>query len=303
MLFPSTGTPTARRFRQEISTMLTRMPARFAALRYPLVLGFALLAGACSKGDETTPATATPATPATATATATASDAAATAAAPATPAPAETRTPGPIVPPQGPAPVLGTEYEEIAGGRPWQAVPGKIEVVEVFGYVCPACAAFAPTVDPWKNKLLADVVFHYVPAPFGPEWDPYAKAFYVADQLGLVDRSHMALIDAIHVKNTMPGEGDKPDEQKIADFYAQYGANPKQFLDMMHSFAVATKVNQGRQFMTKAGVTGTPTMIINGKYRITGGKSYQDVLRIADHLIAKERAAMAGGAAPAPAGG
>jgi thiol:disulfide interchange protein DsbA len=299
MLFPSTGTPTARRFRQEISTMLTRMPARFAALRYPLVLGFALLAGACSKGDETTPATATPATPATATA----SDAAATAAAPATPAPAETRTPGPIVPPQGPAPVLGTEYEEIAGGTPWQAVPGKIEVVEVFGYVCPACAAFAPTVDPWKNKLPADVVFHYVPAPFGPEWDPYAKAFYVADQLGLVDRSHMALIDAIHVKNTMPGEGDKPDEQKIADFYAQYGANPKQFLDMMHSFAVATKVNQGRQFMTKAGVTGTPTMIINGKYRITGGKSYQDVLRIADHLIAKERAAMAGGAAPAPAGG
>ena len=298
MLFPSTGAPLARRIRKEIVPMLIRLPARLGALRYPLVLGLALLAAACSKGDEATPATATPASAA-------ASEPAAStpAATPAAPAPAEARTPGPIVPPEGPAPVLGTDYEEIAGGTPWQPVPGKIEVVEVFGYVCPACAAAAPTIDPWKNKLPADVVFHYVPAPFGPEWDPYAKAYYVAEQMGLVDRSHMALIDAIHVKDSMPGEGDKPDEQKIADFYAQYGANPKQFLDMMHSFAVATKVNQGRQFMAKSGVTGTPTIIVDGKYRITGGKSYADVLRIADHLIAKERAAMADGAAPAAAGG
>lgn len=298
MLFPSTGVALPRRIRKEIVPMLILTSARLAALRYPLVLGLALLAGACSKGDDA--ATATPA------ATPAASDASAAstpAATPATPAPAEARTPGPIVPPQGPPPVLGTDYEEITGGTPWQPVPGKVEVVEVFGYVCPACAAFAPTVDPWKNKLPADVVFHYVPAPFGPEWDPYAKAFYVADQLGLVDRSHMALIDAIHVKDSMPGEGDKPDEQKIANFYAQYGADPKQFLDMMHSFAVSTKVSQGRQFLQKSGVTGTPTMIIDGKYRITGGKSYADVLRIADHLIARERAAMAGGAAPAPAGG
>jgi thiol:disulfide interchange protein DsbA len=299
MLFPSTGAPTARRIRKEILPMLIRTPARLAALRYPLVLGFALLAGACSKGDDAAPTSATPA----ATPAASETTAATPAVTPATPAPAETRTPGPIVPPQGPAPVLGTDYEEIAGGTPWQAVPGKIEVVEVFGYVCPACARFAPTVEPWKNKLPADVVFHYVPAPFGPEWDPYAKAFYVADQLGLVDRSHMALIDAIHVKDSMPGEGDTPDEQKIANFYAQYGADPKQFLDMMHSFAVSTKVAQGKQFMQKTGVTGTPTIIVDGKYRVTGGKTYGDVLRITDHLIAKERAAMSGGAAPAPAGG
>ncbi|WP_425456091.1 thiol:disulfide interchange protein DsbA/DsbL [Cognatilysobacter terrigena] len=255
------------------------------------------MATACGKGTDTAApaASSTPASTAAAPANAAATPAAAT-------TPAATRQPGPIVPPQGPPPVLGTDYEEIAGGQPWQPEPGKIEVVEVFGYVCPACARFAPTVEPWHMKLPADVNFHYVPAPFGPEWDPYAKAYYVSEQLGLVDKTHMALIDAIHVKDTMPGEGDPPDEQKIANFYAQYGANAQQFLDMMHSFAVATKVNQGRQWMTKAGVTGTPTIVVDGKYRVTGGKSYEDVLRIADHLIAMERAAMQGGAsAPAAA--
>lgn len=223
------------------------------------------------------------------------------------PAPAPPpRVPGPIVPPQGPEPVAGKDYEVIAGGAPFEPVPGKIEVVEVFGYVCPACARFAPIIAPWQRKLPADVVFHYVPAPFGPEWVPYAKAYYVADSLGLVDRTHDPLIEAIHVQHSMPGEGDGVDEQAIANFYGVYGADPKQFLAMMNSFAVSTKVNRGKQFMQRSGVTGTPTVIINGKYRIIS-ESYDDVLRIADHLIARERAAMSGAPAaaaptPAPAG-
>ena len=92
--------------------------------------------------------------------------------------------------------------------------------------------------------------FSYVPAPFGPEWNPYAKAFYVSEAMGLVDKTHSALIHEIHVTQTMPGEGDKPDEQKIADFYGKYGANPKEFLSTMNSFSVNAQVNKGRQFMS-----------------------------------------------------
>jgi thiol:disulfide interchange protein DsbA len=227
--------------------------------------------------------------------------------APATPAPistapaaapvaAEPEAPNnnPIVPPQGPAPVAGTDYEQIAGGQPYQPLDGKIEVVEVFGYVCPACASFHPLVSDWEKKLPADVRFTYVPAPFGPEWNPYAKAFYVAESMGLVKRTHDALITAIHVQHTMPGEGDKPDEQKIANFYATYGANPAQFFAAMNSFAVASKVKRGEQFMMRSGVSSTPTLVIDGKYRVTGGKNWQDKLRIADHLIAMERAGASG---------
>ena len=49
-------------------------------------------------------------------------------------------------------------------------------------------------------------------------------------------------------------------------------------------------MGRGMQFAQRSGVTGTPTLIVNGKYRVTGGSSWDDVLRIADHLIAMERA-------------
>lgn len=201
--------------------------------------------------------------------------------------------PAPAAPVATPPPsglVPGVDYVEIKGGQPYRPLEGKVEVVEVFGYVCPACAAFHPMVSAWEARLPADVRFTYVPAPFGPEWIPYAKAFYVAESLGLVDKSHDPVIRAIHVQQSLPGEGDKPDEAAIAKFYGQYGANPKSFLSTMNSFAIDAKVNRGKQFMIRSGVGSTPTLVVNGKYRVEG-RSFEDKLRIADALIAQERAA------------
>jgi thiol:disulfide interchange protein DsbA len=186
--------------------------------------------------------------------------------------------------------VAGTDYEEIQNGQPFDPLNGKIEVVEVFGYVCPACFRFQPMVNAWEKSLPSDVRFTYVPAAFGPEWVPYAHAFYVSQSMGLVAKTHDALFNAIHVAQTLPGEGKTPDEAAIAKFYGQYGADPKQFLDAMHSFAIDAKVNRAKQFMTRSGVQGTPTLIIDGRYRVLG-KSYEDMLRIANQLIAQERAA------------
>jgi thiol:disulfide interchange protein DsbA len=283
------------------------MSKRF--LPFPVLLATLLLA-ACNAGDSTpAPAATTPAAE-TAPATSPSADEPAAPASSAAPA-AAGETTSSITPESqaaadaataaaksGPGPVAGTDYEEIKDGQPWQPLNGKIEVVEVFGYVCPACAAFNPLVSAWKAKLPSDVRFTYVPAPFGPEWNPYAKAYYVAESMGLVERTHDALIKAIHVTNTMPGEGDKPDEMAIAKFYGQYGANPQEFLSTMNSFTVDAKVNQGRQFMVRSGVSGTPTLVVNGKYRVMG-RTFEDMLRIASQLIERERAAKAGAAAPA----
>ena len=41
--------------------------------------------------------------------------------------------------------------------------------------------------------------------------------------------------------------------------------------------------------MIRSGANSTPTLIVNGKYKVTG-KSFEDMLRIASGLIAKERA-------------
>jgi thiol:disulfide interchange protein DsbA len=190
----------------------------------------------------------------------------------------------------GQALVPGTDYEVIQGGQPYLPLNGKIEVVEVFGYVCPACAQFEPLATAWEQKLPADVRFSYVPAPFGPQWIPYAKAFYVAESMGLVGKTHTALFKAIHIDQTLPGEGKTPDEAAVAAFYGKYGADPKQFLAAMHSFAIDAKVKRGQQFMVRSGVGGTPTIVVDGKYRVLG-KSYPDMLRITNQLIAQERAA------------
>ena len=185
--------------------------------RLGLVFAAALAVAACSPeapsaNTAATPAASTPSQSTTPTNAATPADTTPVASRPAPVA----RTPGPIVPPTGPAPVAGTDYVEIPGGTPFKPGEGRIEVVEVFGYVCPACAAFQPLVNDWKRRLPADVDFVYVPAPFGPDWIPYAKGFYVAEAEGLAEPSHDALIHAIHVTQAMPGEGDSPEASDIA---------------------------------------------------------------------------------------
>ncbi|PPT90722.1 thiol:disulfide interchange protein DsbA/DsbL [Xanthomonas theicola] len=210
------------------------------------------------------------------------------------PPPAERAAAAPVAAkaPNGPEPVAGTDYVDIAGGQPFQPTNGKIEVAEVFGYVCPACARFQSLIGPWKAGLPSDVRFVYVPAMFGGPWDDYARAFYAAEALGVQEKTHGALYKAIHVDETLKGERGKDSVQDIAGFYAKYGVDPKQFADTMGSFAVSTQTNRAKQFAMRSGITGTPSLIINGKYLVKGN-SYDDVLRIADHLIARERAALA----------
>ena len=202
--------------------------------------------------------------------------------------------------------VAGTDYVEIANGQPFDTTDGRIEVAEVFGYVCPFCAAVAPTVSAMKAGFPADVHVVYVPAAFGAMWDNYAKAYYAAEAMGLVDKTHDAMFRAIHIDQTLKGERgmDKPED--IAAFYANYGANPGQFLNSMQSFAVATKMNRARQYMTEAFANGdqmgTPAFVVAGKYRVKG-KSVDDMFRIINQLIVAERsklAASAPAAAPSP---
>lgn len=190
-----------------------------------------------------------------------------------------------------PAPVAGTDYVEIPGGQPFEPLNGQIELVEVFGYVCPACARFQPLVHAWKGKLPDDVRITYVPALFGGTWDTYARAYYAAESLGLLEKTHNALYNAIHIEQSLKGERGQDAPADIAAFHARFGADPKQFTDAMGSFAIDGKLNRAKQFAQRSGVEGTPTLIVNGKYRVIGGSTYEDILRITQQLIAQERAA------------
>lgn len=208
------------------------------------------------------------------------------------------RTPGPILPPTGPIPVAGVDYVEIPGGQPFQPATGKIEVVEVFGYTCPACASFEPVVTAWATKLPEDVQFVPLAAPFGGYWMPFAKAYYAAQSMGLLTQSHDAVFSAIHLERILSPDAS---DAKVAQYFSRFGADPKQFASTMASFGVKAKMGRVVQFLQRSGVDSTPSLIVDGKYRIIGGDSWEAKLGIAEHLIASERAAME--AAPAPPSG
>ncbi|MCC7633771.1 thiol:disulfide interchange protein DsbA/DsbL [Stenotrophomonas rhizophila] len=263
--------------------------------RFAIVLMALLPILAACKAQDGTANTTAPTEPA-ATSSAPATDPAATAATAASgeTAAAETAaasaTPPAASRPTGPEPVEGSDYELIENGQPFQPATGKIEVAEIFGYVCPACAAFQPLIGPWKAGLPSDVNFVYVPAMFGGTWDNYARAFYAAQSMGLQDKTHEAMYAAIHAEQTLKGERGADSVDDIAGFYAKHGADAKQFASTMGSFAVNAKTNAAKQFAQRSKITGTPSVIVNGKYLVKG-KSFPDMLRIADHLIARERAA------------
>ncbi|MCM2355169.1 MAG: thiol:disulfide interchange protein DsbA/DsbL, partial [Arenimonas sp.] len=187
--------------------------------------------------------------------------------------------------------VAGVDYVEIPGGQPFEPGTGQIEVAEVFSYTCPHCASFEPMVMAWRARQPADVKFIPVASFFGGNPEPFAKAFYAAQALGVLGRTHEPMFRALHIERTLDLAGANP--QTLGAFYARHGVDPAQFASTMSSFAIDAKVKRANQFVMATGVEGSPAIVVDGKYRVTG-KTLEDTLRITTHLVAKERAARGG---------
>lgn len=186
-------------------------------------------------------------------------------------------------------PQAGRDYVEIPGGQAWAARPGRIEVAELFGYTCPHCAQFEPELQAWKKRQAADVALVQVPAAFGGYWNPYARAFYAAEALGVLEQSHEAMFNALHLQRSLPVNANLT-AADIAPFYAQYGVDAKRFADAYNSFGVDAKINRARQFAVKSGVEGTPSIVVNGKYLVpVGAGGFGKMLQTVDWLVAHER--------------
>lgn len=178
-------------------------------------------------------------------------------------------------------------YALIEDGARLAPPDGRIEVVEVFAYTCGHCANFQPLVEAWLREQPKDVRFAYLPAAFNPG-DAYARGYFAAESLGVLKRVHGEMFEAIHRAGTLPSRGAAFDE--IAAFAAMQGADRARFLAAMSSPATDARMAAAREFAVRNGVHATPTLVINGKYRVQG-RTFTDTLRIADALIARERAA------------
>ena len=186
-----------------------------------------------------------------------------------------------------PAPASWEEGKSYFPVNPPQptATGDKVEVLEVFSYACPHCAHFQPYAEQLKQSLPAGAAFTYMPAVFNPSWEPYARAYYTAESLGVVDKTHQALFDALHRDHLPLRTIDE-----LAGFYAQNGVDKAKFLATSASFEVESKLSRAQTIVKADGVDGTPSIVVNGKYRVTGASAggYPQLIELVDWLVQKE---------------
>ena len=199
--------------------------------------------------------------------------------------------------------VEGKNYFLIDPAQP-TSHPGKIEVTEVFSYGCPACNGFHSTAEQIARNLPPNAVMNYLAASFRPDenWPMYQRAFYAAQALGLVDKTHDAMFDAVWKSGelstyNLKSSGLKPHSawptiEDAAKFYAKYGVDPQEFVGVANSFTVNTRMKRADDLMKAYGVESTPTMVINGKYRFTASSAggYAQSIELTQWLVAKEAA-------------
>ena len=195
----------------------------------------------------------------------------------------------------------GKHYFLIEPRQSTSAQPGKIEVTEAFSYGCPACNQFYPIADQIKKGLPANAQLVYLPASFIPteNWPMFQRAYYAAQALGIVDRTHDAMFDAVwktgelaiadpktgRLKNPMPTIED------AAKFYARVGGvKAGDFIAAAKSFGVEASMRRADMLMKNYKVAGTPTIVINGRYRLDGSSAggYSQLIELVNWLVAKE---------------
>jgi len=164
--------------------------------------------------------------------------------------------------------------------------PDKIVVSEQFWYGCPHCFRFEPYATKWKKTLADDVVFEQIPSTLNPGWVNHARAYYALEQMGKLDLVHSQIFNAIHLKNMRLSNRDS-----MADFLANFGIDKKEFKEAYNSFQVETKLRKNGKKERKYGISGVPSVIVNGKYITSGSHagSYSRMLKILDYLVNLER--------------
>ena len=195
----------------------------------------------------------------------------------------------------------GTHYVRLAPPQQTTVPAGKVEVMEVFSYACPACNAFQPVMEKLQHALPPNAQLTFLPAAFNPaeDWPMFQRAYLAAQALGIAERTHQAMFDAVwktgELAVTTPGSNRLKDPlPSIADaarFYARVaGVNPQQFIAMANSFGIDSKIRAADAQVLAMHVDSTPTLIVNGKYRVlrdsvTGN---DQLIELVKYLVARE---------------
>lgn len=181
----------------------------------------------------------------------------------------------------------GKDYNVLPSPQPTSG--SKIEVLEFFFYGCGHCYHLHSTLVEWEKKIPKDVELTYVPTIFRDNMEPMARTFYALESLGELQRMHDPLYRAWNVDSVKLF-----DEAQIAGFVASKGVDRTKFSAAYNSFTMQSRVTRAKQMTRSYLIAGTPTLIVDGKYVITGLQP-DDTISVLNEVIAMVRKAKARG--------
>lgn len=162
---------------------------------------------------------------------------------------------------------------------------GKIEVTEFFWYGCPHCFDFEPVLAAWVAKLPADVSFRRVPAIFpNLKWTPGARLYYTLEAMNLLEKMHGEVFRAIHVERQR-----LDDEKTLLEWLAKQGVDTRKFNAAWASFGVQSRVRQALDLTRAAGLSGVPSVVVQGRYLAVTTGNYGELVAIIDQLVERAR--------------
>jgi thiol:disulfide interchange protein DsbA len=162
----------------------------------------------------------------------------------------------------------------------------KIEVVEVFWFGCNHCYALESYLTAWKRDLSSDVDFWKSHATWNEVLKIHARMFYTARALGVEKQ----LVPAAF--NTIQTEGRRlTGNSELEYYFVGFGVEREKYKSVSSSFGVNNALKQADQRMKQWNITGVPTLIVNGKYKVSASRNIgtDGLLDVVNFLIEKER--------------
>jgi thiol:disulfide interchange protein DsbA len=179
----------------------------------------------------------------------------------------------------------GIDYLQVSPAQRTEVKSNQVEVLEFFWYRCPHCYDLEPELRAWAKKLPKNVVLKRVPGILNDSWIPLTRAYYALEALGLVDKLHLEVFQAIHSHGM-----DLNDPETFFDWAVTKGVDRKKLAAAYNSFGVNSKVMRAKQMTQAYKLTGVPGFAVNGKYTtsayMTG--SHAKLFEALDELIDME---------------
>lgn len=184
------------------------------------------------------------------------------------------------------APTVPAEVLRKPDSHTLSRAPGdEVTVVEFLDYQCPSCASFYLNLTKQIEQEYAGRIT-FVPRTFPLEMHelamPAARAAEAAALQGKYREMYHALFDNYESwAVAADGQNLSKDRQRanaqFDRFARQIGLDLERFHRDMASPQVTARIEQDKADGKKAGVSGTPTIFINGRQFEPSGETFQDV--------------------------